>query len=92
MKKIFTLSFLVILFTVALGAWWTFGPSTTFTESKKAFYIVAGSGFTKVQRDLERFGFVKHNRTFKIISKIFKYNESIRPGRFVFEKNRSNKK
>lgn len=89
MKKIFTISLLIILFTAALGAWWTFGPSTTFTESKKAFYIEAGSSFTKVQRDLERSGFVKHNRTFKIISKLFKYNENIKAGRFVFEKNAS---
>lgn len=89
MKKIFTISLLIILFTAAFGAWWTFGPSTTFTESKKAFYIEAGSSFTKVQRDLERSGFVKYNRTFKIISKLFKYNENIKAGRFVFEKNAS---
>ena len=89
MKKIFTISLLIILFTAAFGAWWTFGPSTTFTESKKAFYIETGSSFTKVQRDLERVGFVKYNRTFKIISKLFKYNENIKAGRFVFEKNAS---
>ena len=89
MKKIFTISLLIILVSAALGTWWTFGPSTTFTESKKAFYIEAGSSFTKVQRDLERLDFVKHNRTFKIISKLFKYNENIKPGRFVFEKNAS---
>ena len=89
MKKIFTISLLIILFTAVFGAWWTFGPSTTFTESKKAFYIETGSSFTKVQRDLERAGFVKYNRTFKIISKLFKYNENIKAGRFVFEKNAS---
>ncbi len=89
LKRIFTISLLFILFTAALVAWWTFGPSTSFTESKKSFYIKAGSSFSTVERNLDKFGFVKHNRTFKIVAKLFKYDESIKAGRFVFEKNAS---
>ncbi len=89
MKRIFTLSFLVILFAAALVAWWTFGPSTSFTESKKSFYIKAGNSISKVEVDLEKFGFVKHNRTFKILAKLFKYDDNVKTGRFVFEKNAS---
>lgn len=89
MKKFFTISFLVILFTAALVAWWTFGPSTSFTESKKSFFIKTGSSFSIVERNLDKAGFVKHNRTFKIVAKLFKYDENIKAGRFVFEKNAS---
>lgn len=89
MKKIITISLFFILLATALIAWWTFGPSTSFIESKKSFYIQAGSSFYKVERDLERFGFIKHNRTFKIVAELFKYNESIKAGKFVFEKNAS---
>ena len=89
MKRIVAISFLVILLTAALVAWWTFGPSTRFTESKKSLYIKTGSSFSSVERNLDKVGFVKHNRTFKILAKLFKYDENIKAGRFVFEKNTS---
>lgn len=89
LKRIITLSFLLILLATVLLAWRFFYPNTSFEASKKSFYIKEGSSFSKVEIDLENNGFVKNNRTFKIAAKFLDYDKNIKAGKYVFEKNAS---
>ncbi len=78
--------FLLILFAVAAFiAWRIFGSNTNFSESKKSFYIKTGSSFNDVINELEQQKILKNPGTFKWIAIQLKYNENVKPGKYLIE-------
>jgi len=88
-KNLLTAIFFCVILFLVFATWLIFGSSTVFEENKKSFFIKAGSNFSKVEKGLEKYGFVKNRRTFNKIASLLKYPENIKPGKYVFEKNAS---
>jgi len=88
-KALLTALFFVFILLGIFFAWLIFGPTTVFEENKKSFFIKAGSNYSKVERGLEKNGFVKNKRIFNTIAMLLKYPNNIKPGKYVFQKNAS---
>ncbi len=88
-KKIIRIILLTVALTAAYTAWLLFGSSTHFDEDKKSFYINTGSTFNTVLADLTQQGFVKNTFTFRTVARLTKYDQKVKPGKYVFEKGSS---
>lgn len=88
-KKSFRYIFLFLIAFAVFSAWRIFGSNTNFTEAKKSFYIKTGSNFNEVIKQLEEQQILKNPGTFKLIAQQIKYDENVRPGRYIIEKGSS---
>ncbi len=84
-KKIFRYSFLLLIAFIGFAAWRIFGSNTNFNEVKKSFYIKTGSNFEEVIKQLEQQQILKNPGTFKWIAQQIKYDDNIKPGRYIIE-------
>ncbi|MEO6546750.1 MAG: endolytic transglycosylase MltG [Ferruginibacter sp.] len=80
---------LVILTIIAFIAWRLFGNNTGFIENKKSFFIKTGSNFNDVVEGLTTQGIIKNPATFKWVAMRLNYDEKVKPGKYVIEKNAS---
>jgi UPF0755 protein len=61
-----------------------FSGATSFSEKSKTFFIKSGSDFTEVNTRLNKYGFVKYPRVFKMVARITGYTDSIKSGKYNF--------
>jgi UPF0755 protein len=88
-KKIIRYIFIAFIGVLLFFTWRIFGPNTHFEEAKKSFFIKTGSGFSKVESDLEKNGIIENTRTFRRLAKLFNYNKNIIPGKYVIQRGAS---
>lgn len=84
-KKTVPIILFILLASAAFFAWRIFGSNTNFNESKKNFYIKTGSSFDDVINGLEQQKILKNPGTFRWIAKQLKYNENVKPGKYLIE-------
>ena len=84
--RIILVLFLIVIIALA---WRVFGSNTDFTENKKSFYIKTGSSFNDVINGLQANDIIKNIGTFKLIATQLGYDEKVKAGKFVIEKNAS---
>lgn len=84
-KKSFRFIFLFLVVFAGFAAWRIFGSNTNFTETKKGFYIKTGSNFNDVIEQLEEQQILKNPGTFKLIAQQIKYDENIKPGKYIID-------
>ena len=68
-----------------------FSPNFLIEKESRYLLIPTGSEFSDVQRIIYDDGFVNEPVTFGIISKMMKYDELVKPGRYLIEKNSNNR-
>ena len=89
MKKILLAgAFLIFVFGI-IGAWLVYGSTTSFTEDKKVIFIATGSTFNQVQQLLQQQGCINNSKTFTWLAAYTNYNNNVKAGKYVFEKNAS---
>ena len=60
-------------------------------DQEKIFYIPAGSGYSYVQRELYDQGIVNDMVTFSFLAKLMKYQEHVKPGRYLIKPGMTNR-
>lgn len=88
-KKIIKLTFVGLLALALIAAWLVFGSGTNFNENKKSFFIKTGSNYNDVENGLNKNGIIKNSRIFNLLAKAIGYNENVKAGKYVIEKNSS---
>jgi UPF0755 protein len=65
-------------------------PNILVDKERRLFIIKEGSTFKDIQRDLHEGNFVQDLVSFSFVAKITGYDDQIKPGRYVLEKNMTN--
>jgi len=88
---------IIFLFLSILGISFTFyayqityTPNILVDKERRLFIVKEGSTFKDVQRELHEGNFVQDLVSFSFIAKVTGYDEQIKPGRYVLEKNMTN--
>jgi UPF0755 protein len=88
---------IVFLFLSILGISFTFyayqityTPNILVDKERRLFIVKEGSTFKDVQRELHEGNFVQDLVSFSFVAKVTGYDEQIKPGRYVLEKNMTN--
>jgi len=88
-KKVVRIIILAIGLVAAAGAWLLFGSNTSFSESRKSFYIKTGSKFNDVMTQLETQGILNNPGIFKWVALRAGYDKKVKAGRYVIDKGAS---
>ena len=83
------LFFFIFIVIIAFVAFRIFGSNTDFSEPRKSFFIKTGSNFTEVMTALQQQKIVKNPGTFSLIAQQLKYDNNVKPGKYVIEKGSS---
>ena len=88
-KKITQFIIIILLVIAAVVSWHFFSSNTSFNENKKVFYIKTNSNLNEVIDHLVDEGIVKNPTIFEWVAKIAGYQNNIRPGKYLIEKESS---
>src|SRR5262245_36854896 len=88
---------IIFLFLSILGISFTFyayqityTPNILVDKERRLFIVKEGSTFKDIQRELHEGNFVQDLVSFSFVAKVTGYDEQIKPGRYVLEKNMTN--
>ena len=82
MKRIFSIFFLAVFLIGIYAGWNVLGPVVAAPENK-FLYIKSGSSFEEVKNQLVVKKILSHTFFFNLISTSIKYNQHIKPGRYL---------
>lgn len=86
MKKILTLSFVLLLVILVYGAWMLLGPATSFPQKNKSLYIYTGkTDRESVMATLSTGEYISHPVLFDWLAKQAGVWEKIKPGRYEID-------
>ncbi len=93
-RKIFVLSMVVVTVLLSSFAFYfyqvLYAPNFLVEKSDKYLFIPTGSDFPKVQKIIFDEGFVNDAVAFGMLAKFMKYDELVKPGKYLIEKNSNN--
>ena len=88
LKKIFILLSFFSTLLIIIFCWLFFIPNVSVENKKTDFFIKQKTSFDQILEDLEPY--LKSKTSFRLASKIKKYNINIKPGRYIIENSMSN--
>jgi len=90
MKRLLSLSFLLLLVIAGYVAWLVVGPATGFSEKVKYLYVPSDSAKKDlILHIIERDSIVKNPTMFSIVSERIGFWKNIKPGKYKIEKGNS---
>jgi len=93
-KWLFILLILVVLAAGAMAYlfWLTFHKSNVWTtdDTSTSIYISTGAGFDDVKKELYQHGLIINRKTFEWLAKKKKYDQLVKPGRYLLYNGMSN--
>jgi UPF0755 protein len=91
MKKIIAAVMLIAAAAAAFLLYqYAFAPNII-TQKKISLYIPTGSNFKNVLDTLNKYKLLKDQKSFETVAKQMKYIQNVKPGRYVINKNMSNR-
>ena len=90
MKKILLILFVIVVLIAAVGAWFLFGPATSFKSDKETIYIRTNAATKKAVLDsLQKNEIIKNKGIFEMVAKRMNYWKNIKPGKYEVKKGSS---
>jgi UPF0755 protein len=90
MKKILLILFVIVVLIAAVGAWFLFGPATSFKSDKETIYIRTNAATKKAVLDsLQKNEIIKNKGIFEMVAKRTNYWKNIKPGKYEVKKGSS---
>ncbi len=90
MKKIFLFLFVIVIIIAGVGAWFLFGPATSFKSDKETIYIRTNAATKKAVLDsLQKNEIIKNKGIFEMVAKKMNYWKNIKPGKYEVKKGSS---